>query len=57
MAGQILGLVRFTDGVDRPVYQDDRGQYVVDEDERVDGVWDVVLGFPRRTSTAVPTTP
>jgi hypothetical protein len=29
----------FTDGVTRPVYQDERGQFIEEDGERVDGVW------------------
>jgi hypothetical protein len=29
----------FTDGVTRPVYEDERGQFIVVDGERIDGVW------------------
>jgi hypothetical protein len=29
----------FTDGATRPVYQDERGQFIEEDGERVDGVW------------------
>jgi hypothetical protein len=29
----------FTDGVPRPVYEDERGQFIEEDDERIDGVW------------------
>ena len=37
---RIIGHCLFTDGVRRPVFQDLAGQqYVVEEGERIDGVW------------------
>ena len=37
---QPVAYVRFTDTEWRPVYEDDRGQFVIDEDEcKVRGVW------------------
>lgn len=35
----MIGTLNFTDGIERPVYEDDQGQYVLDEGERVYGVW------------------
>jgi hypothetical protein len=29
----------FTDGVPRPVYEDEGGQFIVEDGERIDGVW------------------
>jgi hypothetical protein len=29
----------FTDGVTRPVYEDERGQFIVEDGERIDGTW------------------
>jgi hypothetical protein len=34
-----LGEREFVDGSRRPVYEDDRGQYVLADDERAYGVW------------------
>jgi hypothetical protein len=39
MAAQIDGWREFTDGVGRPVYRDDRGQFVLDDGEPVYGQW------------------
>ena len=37
---EAVAYVRFTDGVMRPVYEDERGQFVVDADEcRIRGLW------------------
>ena len=29
----------FTDSVPRPVYEDERGQFILEDGERIDGVW------------------
>jgi len=34
-----IGHRAFTDGVTRPVYEDERGQFKMVDGERVDGVW------------------
>jgi len=35
-----IAFVRFTGGAMRPVYEDERGQFVIDNDgNRVDGMW------------------
>jgi hypothetical protein len=39
MTARTIGHRLYTDGVNRPVYEDGRGQYIVDDGERVDGVW------------------
>jgi hypothetical protein len=40
MRRRTIGERLFVDGITRPVYEDDRGQYVLDDDrQRVDGVW------------------
>jgi hypothetical protein len=37
---EVVAYTLFTDGVMRPVYEDERGQYVIDDDEcKVRGVW------------------
>src|SRR5262245_42697198 len=39
-----IGHRLFTDGVTSPVYEDDRGQYVVEDGERIDGLFLVPEG-------------
>jgi hypothetical protein len=39
MSARVIGTRNFTDGVARPVYEDERGQYVLDDSARIDGVW------------------
>jgi hypothetical protein len=39
MSERVIGQRQFTDGVTRPVYEDERGQYIVEDGERIDGVW------------------
>jgi hypothetical protein len=39
MSDQAIGQRRFVDGTNRPVYWDERGQYVFDDGVRVYGVW------------------
>jgi hypothetical protein len=39
MTPKVIGHPLFTDGTTRPVYQDERGQFIVEDGERVDGVW------------------
>jgi hypothetical protein len=40
MEARVIGEREFTDGVVRPVYEDNKGQYVLDADgEMVRGVW------------------
>ena len=34
-----IGSRRFTDGTDRPVFEDNGGQFVLDDGEKVYGVW------------------
>jgi hypothetical protein len=34
-----IGHRLFTDGVTRPVYEDERGQFLGEDGTRVDGVW------------------
>jgi hypothetical protein len=36
---RLIGRRLFTDGVVRPVYQDDPGRFIVEDGERIDGVW------------------
>jgi hypothetical protein len=35
----VIGHRLFVDGAVRPTYQDDRGQYVLDDGERIDGLF------------------
>jgi hypothetical protein len=44
MSVRVIGQRQFTDGATRPVYADEQGQYVVDDGERIDGVWRVPEG-------------
>jgi hypothetical protein len=39
MRERIIGELEFTDGVRRTVYEDERGQYVESDGERVYGLW------------------
>jgi hypothetical protein len=39
MSEGVFGRRRFTDVVTRPVYEDERAQYIVEDGERIDGVW------------------
>jgi hypothetical protein len=39
MSDQAIGHRLFVDGADRPVYRDERGQYVLADGERVHGIW------------------
>jgi hypothetical protein len=39
MSDQAIGQRRFVDGTDQSVYLDEWGQYVLDDGERVYGVW------------------
>ena len=39
MSERVSGYRLFTDGLTRPVYEDERGQFIVEDGERIDGVW------------------
>jgi hypothetical protein len=39
MNARTIGHRLFTDSVLRPVDEDERGQFIVEDGERVDGVW------------------
>jgi hypothetical protein len=39
MTPKVIGHRLFTDGATRPVYEDERGQFIEEDGERVDGVW------------------
>jgi hypothetical protein len=45
----LIGQRRFTDGVTRPVYEDERGQYIVEDGLRIDG-----YGCPLKEEADVP---
>jgi hypothetical protein len=34
-----IGERLFTDGITRPVYEDEHGQFVLEDGERIDGIW------------------
>jgi hypothetical protein len=38
MTPKVIGRRLFTEGVPRPVYEHDRGQYIVEDGECIDGV-------------------
>jgi hypothetical protein len=39
MSERVIGYRLSTDGLTRPVYEDERGQFIVEDGERIDGVW------------------
>jgi hypothetical protein len=39
MNARPIGQRLFTDGVPPPIYEDERGQFIEEEGERIDGVW------------------
>jgi hypothetical protein len=39
MNARTIGQRLFTDGATRPVYEDERGQFIEEDGERIDGVW------------------
>jgi hypothetical protein len=39
MNARTIGHRLFADGVTRPVYEDERGQFILEDGERVDGEW------------------
>jgi hypothetical protein len=39
MNGQVIGHRVFTDGVTHLVYQDERGQYIEEDGQRIDARW------------------
>jgi hypothetical protein len=39
MSARTIGHRLFTDGATRSVYEDERGQFIVEGGERIDGVW------------------
>ena len=41
-----IGPHRFTDGVERPVFEDNAGQFVLDGEEKVYGAWIVSKDKP-----------
>jgi hypothetical protein len=39
MSDPVIGHRRFVDGTNRPIYLDERGQYVLDDCEPIYGIW------------------
>jgi hypothetical protein len=39
MSDPVIGHRRFVDGTNRPIYLDERGQYVLDDGEPIYGIW------------------
>jgi hypothetical protein len=39
MTARTIGHRLFTDGVPRPIYEEERGQFIVEDGERIDGLW------------------
>jgi hypothetical protein len=39
MSERIIGRRLFTDGITRPIFEDERGQFIEEGGEWVDGVW------------------
>ena len=39
MSERVIGYRLSTDGLTRPVYQDECGQFIVEDGERIGGVW------------------
>ena len=39
MTARTIGRRLFTDGVPRPVYEAERGQFIEEDGERIDGIW------------------
>jgi hypothetical protein len=54
MTPQVIGRRLFTDGLTRPVFEDDRGQFVVDDGERIDGLFLVTEEDAANTPLIVP---
>jgi hypothetical protein len=57
MTPRVIGRLLFTDGLTRPVYEDERGQSVVEDGERIDGVWLVPEDDRANTPLIVRNTP
>jgi hypothetical protein len=57
MSERVIGYRLFTDGLTRPVYEDERGQFVVEDGERIDGVWLVPEDDGADTPLIVPSAP
>jgi hypothetical protein len=56
MTPRAIGRRLFTDGLTRPVYEDERGQFVLEDGERIDGVWLVPEDDGADTPLIVPST-
>ena len=57
MSERVIGYRLSTDGLTRPVYEDERGQFIVEDGERIDGVWLVPEDDGADTPLIVPNTP
>jgi hypothetical protein len=57
MSERVIGQRLFADGLARPVYEDERGQFIVEDGERVDGVWLLPEDDGADTPLIVPSTP
>jgi hypothetical protein len=53
MTPKVIGRRLFTDGVTHPVYEDERGQFIVVDGERFDGVWIVPEEYQADTPVIV----
>ena len=54
---RFVGRRLFTDGLARRVYEDERGQFILEDGERIDGVWLVSEDDGADTLLIVPNTP
>jgi hypothetical protein len=57
MSERVIGHRLFTDGLTWPVYDDERGQFIVEDGERIDGVWLVPEDDGADTPLILPNTP
>jgi hypothetical protein len=39
MSGKVIGHRTFVDGATQPVFEDEKGQFIFEDGERIDGVW------------------
>jgi hypothetical protein len=53
MNAPTIGHRLFTDGVTRPVYEDERGPFIEEDGERVDGLWLMLEGDQADTPVVV----
>jgi hypothetical protein len=57
MTPRVIGHRLFTDGLTRPVYEDHRGQFIIEDGDRIDGVWLVPEDNGADMPLIVPSTP